>query len=320
MGFLEKLKSGIKKTSETITKNIEKVLNLDCKIDDEFFEALEEALIMSDVGVVTSQKISRELKKAAKTNKIENTTDLKPEFIRIITQILNTASITQILNTASQNSKPVFNNNLSKPNKVLLVVGVNGVGKTTTIGKLAYNLKNAGQRVIIAAADTFRDAAVAQLEVWADRAGVFLVKNESTSDPSAVIYEAIKLAKTSECDVLICDTAGRLHNKKNLMAQLEKMKRIIDRFCPQTEVEILLVLDATTGQNAVAQAQEFKNIMEITGIILTKLDGTAKGGMVLSICDELGVPIKYVGLGEGISDLEPFEPEKFAQALFDFDV
>ncbi len=311
MGFLEKLKSGIKKTSETITKNIEKVLNLDCKIDDEFFEAIEEALIMSDVGVITSQKISRELKKAAKTNKIENTTDLKPEFIKIITQILN---------TASQNSKPVFNNNLSKPNKVILVVGVNGVGKTTTIGKLAYNLKNAGQRVIVAAADTFRDAAVAQLEVWADRAGVFLVKNESTSDPSAVIYEAIKLAKTSECDVLICDTAGRLHNKKNLMAQLEKMKRIIDRFCPQTEVEILLVLDATTGQNAVVQAQEFKNVMEITGIILTKLDGTAKGGMVLSICDELGVPIKYVGLGEGISDLEPFEPEKFAQALFDFDV
>ena len=311
MGFLEKLKSGIKKTSETITKNIEKVLNLDCKIDDEFFEALEEALIMSDVGVVTSQKISKELKKAAKSNKIENSTDLKPEFIRIITQILN---------TASQNSQPVFNNNLSKPNKVILVVGVNGVGKTTTIGKLAYNLKNAGQRVIVAAADTFRDAAVAQLEVWADRAGVFLVKNESTSDPSAVIYEAIKLAKTSECNVLICDTAGRLHNKKNLMAQLEKMKRIIDRFCPQTEVEILLVLDATTGQNAVAQAKEFKNVMEITGIILTKLDGTAKGGMVLSICDELGVPIKYVGLGEGISDLEPFEPEKFAQALFDFDV
>ncbi|MBQ3876537.1 MAG: signal recognition particle-docking protein FtsY [Oscillospiraceae bacterium] len=311
MGFLEKLKSGIKKTSETITKNIEKVLNLDCKIDDEFFEALEEALIMSDVGVVTSQKISKELKKAAKSNKIENSTDLKPEFIRIITQILN---------TASQNSQPVFNNNLSKPNKVILVVGVNGVGKTTTIGKLAYNLKNAGQRVIVAAADTFRDAAVAQLEVWADRAGVFLVKNESTSDPSAVIYEAIKLAKTSECNVLICDTAGRLHNKKNLMAQLEKMKRIIDRFCPQTEVEILLVLDATTGQNAVAQAQEFKNVMEITGIILTKLDGTAKGGMVLSICDELGVPIKYVGLGEEISDLEPFEPEKFAQALFDFDV
>lgn len=311
MGFLEKLKSGIKKTSETITKNIEKVLNLGCKIDDEFFDAIEEALIMSDVGVVTSQKISRELKKAAKTNKIENTADLKPEFIRIITQILN---------TASQAPKPVFNNNLSKPNKVLLVVGVNGVGKTTTIGKLAYNLKNAGQRVIVAAADTFRDAAVAQLEVWADRAGVFLVKNESTSDPSAVIYEAIKLAKTSECDALICDTAGRLHNKKNLMAQLEKMKRIIDRFCPQTEVEILLVLDATTGQNVVAQAQEFKNVMEITGIILTKLDGTAKGGMVLSICDELGVPIKYVGLGEGISDLEPFEPEKFAQALFDFDV
>lgn len=311
MGFLEKLKSGIKKTSETITKNIEKVLNLDCKIDDKFFEALEEALIMSDVGVVTSQKISKELKKAAKSNKIENSTDLKPEFIRIITQILN---------TASQNSQPVFNNNLSKPNKVILVVGVNGVGKTTTIGKLAYNLKNAGQRVIVAAADTFRDAAVAQLEVWADRAGVFLVKNESTSDPSAVIYEAIKLAKTSECNVLICDTAGRLHNKKNLMAQLEKMKRIIDRFCPQTEVEILLVLDATTGQNAVAQAQEFKNVMEITGIILTKLDGTAKGGMVLSICDELGVPIKYVGLGEEISDLEPFEPEKFAQALFDFDV
>lgn len=311
MGFLEKLKSGIKKTSETITKNIEKVLNLDCKIDDEFFEALEEALIMSDVGVVTSQKISKELKKAAKSNKIENSTDLKPEFIRIITQILN---------TASQNSQPVFNNNLNKPNKVILVVGVNGVGKTTTIGKLAYNLKNAGQRVIVAAADTFRDAAVAQLEVWADRAGVFLVKNESTSDPSAVIYEAIKLAKTSECDVLICDTAGRLHNKKNLMAQLGKMKRIIDRFCLQTEVEILLVLDATTGQNAVAQAQEFKNVMEITGIILTKLDGTAKGGMVLSICDELGVPIKYVGLGEEISDLEPFEPEKFAQALFDFDV
>ena len=311
MGFLEKLKSGIKKTSETITKNIEKVLNLDCKIDYEFFEALEEALIMSDVGVVTSQKISKELKKAAKSNKIENSTDLKPEFIRIITQILN---------TASQNSQPVFNNNLSKPNKVILVVGVNGVGKTTTIGKLAYNLKNAGQRVIVAAADTFRDAAVAQLEVWADRAGVFLVKNESTSDPSAVIYEAIKLAKTSECNVLICDTAGRLHDKKNLMAQLEKMKRMIDRFCPQTEVEILLVLDATTGQNAVAQAQEFKNVMEITGIILTKLDGTAKGGMVLSICDELGVPIKYVGLGEEISDLEPFEPEKFAQALFDFDV
>ena len=311
MGLLEKLKNGIKKTSETITKNIEKVLNLDCKIDDEFFEALEEALIISDVGVITSHKFSKELKKAAKTNKIENTADLKPEFIRIITQILN---------TDSQDSDSVFNDSLSKPDKVILVVGVNGVGKTTTIGKLAYSLKNNGQRVIVAAADTFRDAAVAQLEVWADRAGVFLVKNESTSDPSAVVYEAIKLAKASEYDVLICDTAGRLHNKKNLMAQLDKMKRIIDKFCPQTVVEILLVLDATTGQNAVAQAQEFKNVMEITGIILTKLDGTAKGGMVLSICDELGVPIKYVGLGEGISDLEPFEPEKFAQALFDFDV
>ena len=311
MGLLEKLKNGIKKTSETITKNIEKVLNLDCKIDDEFFEALEEALIISDVGVITSQKISKELKKAAKTNKIENTADLKPEFVKIITQILN---------TDSQDDELGFNDSLSKPNKVILVVGVNGVGKTTTIGKLAYSLKNNGQRVIVAAADTFRDAAVAQLEVWADRAGVFLVKNESTSDPSAVVYEAIKLAKASEYDVLICDTAGRLHNKKNLMAQLEKMKRIIDKFCPQTEVEILLVLDATTGQNAVAQAQEFKNVMEITGIILTKLDGTAKGGMVLSICDELEVPIKYVGLGEGISDLEPFEPEKFAQALFDFDV
>ena len=310
MGFLEKLKSGIKKTSETITKNIEKVLNLGCKIDDEFFETLEEALIISDVGVVTSQKISKELKKAAKTNKIENTADLKPEFVKIITQILS---------TDSQDSDPVFNDSLGKPNKVILVVGINGVGKTTTIGKLAYSLKNNGRRVIIAAADTFRDAAVAQLEVWADRAGVFLVKNESTSDPSAVVYEAIKLVKASEYDVLICDTAGRLHNKKNLMAQLEKMKRIIDKFCPQTEVEILLVLDATTGQNAVAQAQEFRNVMEITGIILTKLDGTAKGGMVLSICDELEVPIKYVGLGEGISDLEPFEPEKFAQALFNFD-
>ncbi|MGN1039297.1 MAG: signal recognition particle-docking protein FtsY [Oscillospiraceae bacterium] len=310
MGFLEKLKSGIKKTSETITKNIEKVLNLGCKIDDEFFETLEEALIISDVGVVTSQKISKELKKAAKVNKIENTADLKPEFIKIIAQILN---------TDSQDDEPIFNDSLGKPNKVILVVGVNGVGKTTTIGKLAYSLKNNGRRVIIAAADTFRDAAVAQLEVWAELAGVFLVKNESTSDPSAVVYEAIKLAKASEYDVLICDTAGRLHNKKNLMAQLEKMKRIIDKFCPQTEVEILLVLDATTGQNAVAQAQEFKNVMEVTGIILTKLDGTAKGGMVLSICDELGVPIKYVGLGEGISDLEPFESEKFARALFDFD-
>lgn len=310
MGLLEKLKNGIKKTSETITKNIEKVLNLGCKIDDEFFETLEEALIISDVGVVTSQKISKELKKAAKVNKIENTADLKPEFIRIITQILN---------TASQDDEPIFNDSLGKPNKVILVVGVNGVGKTTTIGKLAYSLKNNGRRVIIAAADTFRDAAVAQLEVWAELAGVFLVKNESTIDPSAVVYEAIKLAKASAYDVLICDTAGRLHNKKNLMAQLEKMKRIIDKFCPQTEVEILLVLDATTGQNAVAQAQEFKNVMEVTGIILTKLDGTAKGGMVLSICDELKVPIKYVGLGEGISDLEPFEPEKFAQALFNFD-
>ncbi len=310
MGLLEKLKSSIKKTSETITKNIEKVLNLGCKIDDEFFEALEEALIISDVGVVTSQKISKELKKAAKVNKIENTADLKPEFIKIVTQILN---------TAPQNAEQVFNDNLNKPNKVILVVGVNGVGKTTTIGKLAYNLKNNGQRVIVAAADTFRDAAVAQLEAWTELAGAFLVKNENTSDPNAVVYEAIKLAKASEYDVLICDTAGRLHNKKNLMAQLEKMKRIINKFCPQTEVEVLLVLDATTGQNAVAQAQEFKNIMEITGIILTKLDGTAKGGMVLSICDELKVPIKYVGLGEGIADLELFEPEKFAQALFNFD-
>lgn len=310
MGLLEKFKSSIKKTSETITKNIEKILNLGCKIDDEFFEALEEALIISDVGAFTSQKISKELKKAAKVNKIENTADFKPEFIKIVTQILN---------TAPQNAELVFNDSLNKPNKVILVVGVNGVGKTTTIGKLAYNFKNNGQRVIVAAADTFRDAAVAQLEAWAELAGVFLVKNENTSDPSAVVYEAIKLAKASEYDVLICDTAGRLHNKKNLMAQLEKMKRIINKFCPQTEVEILLVLDATTGQNAVVQAQEFKNIMEITGIILTKLDGTAKGGMVLSICDELKVPIKYVGLGEGITDLELFEPEKFAQALFNFD-
>lgn len=311
MKLFEKLKSGIKKTKETIFKNIETIFNSSCKIDDEFFNKLEEALIISDVGINVSEKICEKLKKEAKKLKIDNTLELKSEFVKIISEMLVT-NHSQI----KQNTEII---SMAYPKRVILVVGVNGVGKTTTVGKLAHKFKKEGKSVIIAAADTFRDAAVAQLDILAKKADVLIVKNESTTDPSAVIYDALKTAESQKIDILLCDTAGRLHNKNNLMAQLEKIERITNKFCTKLKTEILLVLDATIGQNAIMQAKEFKNFVNVSGIILTKLDGTAKGGAIISVEEELHIPIEYVGLGEKISDLEEFDSQKFAQALFDFD-
>lgn len=300
MGLFSKIKEGLKKTRDTIVGQIDSMLKSFKKIDDELFEELEELLIMGDVGMVTAEKICDELKTRVKKQNITDPAAIHDLLADIIAEMLEGG---QELNISTQPS-------------VILMIGVNGVGKTTTIGKMAANFIHDGKKVIVAAADTFRAAAIEQLQVWADRSGADIVKQKEGSDPAAVVFDAISAAKARKADIILCDTAGRLHNKKNLMAELEKINRIIDRELPDADKEVLLVLDATTGQNAVNQAREFKNAAGITGIVLTKLDGTARGGVVLAIHEELGIPVKYIGVGEQLDDLQPFDPQAFAKALF----
>lgn len=300
MGIFDKIKSGLKNTRNNIFNQIDSMLKSFTKIDEELFLELEELLIMGDVGVDTSKIITQKLRERVKK---EGTKD-PAEIYNLLSDV--------IYDMLSGN----IDLNIKTKPSVILVIGVNGVGKTTTIGKLAYNLKNSGKKVILAAADTFRAAAIDQLNIWAQRADCDIVKQNEGSDPAAVVFDAISAAKARNMDVIICDTAGRLHNKKNLMSELEKINRIIDRELPDADKEILLVLDATTGQNAVNQAKEFKNAANITGIVLTKLDGTAKGGVVLSIKNELEIPVKLIGVGEQIDDLQPFDAKLFSQALF----
>lgn len=301
MGLFSKIKEGLKKTRNAVVGQIDSMLKSFKKIDEELFEELEELLVMGDVGVPTASKICDELRERVKKEGIKD-----PEEISKLLR-----ETTAALLRGNQELKIT-----TKPS-IILVIGVNGVGKTTTIGKLAHDLKSKGKRVILAAADTFRAAAIDQLQVWAERSGVDIIKQNEGSDPAAVVYDAISSAKARGADVIICDTAGRLHNKKHLMDELAKINRIIDRELPDADKEVLLVLDATTGQNAVNQAVEFKKATGITGIVLTKLDGTAKGGVVLAIRDGLGIPVKYIGVGEQIDDLQPFDPDDFASALFD---
>ena len=301
MGFFEKLKNGLKNTKDALASKITGVINSFTKIDEDFFEELEETLILSDIGAATSANICEALRKEVKATGTTDPNEVKGLLKKIIAEILEGD------NSLNLDTKPT----------VILVIGVNGAGKTTTIGKLAYNLKNSGKRVVVAAADTFRAAAIEQLEVWTDRAGVDIIKHAEGSDPAAVVFDAIKAGMARDADVIICDTAGRLHNKKNLMDELKKIARIVNNNAPDSRVETLLVLDATTGQNAVNQARLFKETADITGIVLTKLDGTAKGGIIIPIKEELGIPVKLVGVGEKIDDLQPFIPQDYVEALFE---
>ena len=300
-GLFTKLKNGLKKTKDGFVSKIELLINSFTKIDEDFFDELEETLILSDIGAETSMDICDRLRAEVKRTGATDPAVIKELLRGIIAQMLTGE------NELRLETKP----------SVVMVIGVNGAGKTTTIGKLAANLKRSGKRVIVAAADTFRAAAIDQLNVWTDRAGVEIVKHSEGSDPAAVIFDAINAAKARGADVVLCDTAGRLHNKKNLMEELRKIARVISRELPEASVETLLVLDATTGQNAVNQARLFSETAEISGIVLTKLDGTAKGGIIIAIKNELGIPVKLVGVGEKIDDLQPFIPEDYVKALFE---
>ncbi len=300
MGFFNKIKEGLKKTRDAVVGQIDSMLKSFTKIDDELFEELEELLVMGDVGVPTAEKICAELKDKVKKQGIKNPAEIHSLLEETVSDMLKGGEELDISTSPS----------------IILVIGVNGVGKTTTIGKLANNLTKQGKKVILAAGDTFRAAAIEQLEIWADRSNCEIIKQNEGSDPAAVIFDAISAAKARNADVIICDTAGRLHNKKHLMDELAKINRIIDRELPDAAKEKLLVLDATTGQNAVNQAEQFRLATGITGIVLTKLDGTAKGGVVLAIKDGLGIPVKYIGVGEQIDDLQPFDADGFAKALF----
>lgn len=300
MGLFNKLKNSLSKTRDSINDKFNTVIKSFRKIDDDLFDELEEALITADLGVNTSMDIIERLREAAEEKTLRDSGELRGELNRIMAEIL----------TEGDNSVELYGTPA-----VIMVIGVNGVGKTTSIGKLANMYKNQGKSVLIAAADTFRAAAIEQLEVWADRAGVGIIKQQEGSDPAAVIFDAVNAAKARGIDVLLCDTAGRLHNKKNLMAELKKIYRILDRELPESSKEVLLVLDATTGQNAVQQAEQFKEAADITGIILTKLDGTAKGGIVLAIKNDYNIPVKFIGVGEKIDDIEPFDPREFVDAI-----
>lgn len=299
MGFFSKIAEGLKKTKNSLSSALDGMLSVFTKIDDELFEELEEILIMSDISVSTAERICTELRAKVKAARTENPEDIKGMLREIITGML----------ADGQNIKTD-----TKPS-IIVMIGVNGAGKTTTIGKMALRYKKEGKSVILGAADTFRAAAIEQLEVWSERAGVPMIKQKEGSDPAAVVFDTISAAKARGCDLIICDTAGRLHNKKGLMDELNKISRIIDRELPDADRETLLVIDATTGQNAMNQAKKFAAAAGITGIVLTKLDGTAKGGMVLSIKEELGIPVKMVGVGEGIDDLIPFSAEEFADGI-----
>ena len=302
MGFFEKLKQGLSKTKTSFDEKINNVFSGFRKVDEELLEELEEALIMSDVGTQTTLNIIEKLRTRIKKENIQDEQEVKKALKEVIKEILDKEDTSLKLET-----KPA----------VILVVGVNGVGKTTSIGKIANNLRKNGKKVVVAAADTFRAAAVEQLEIWANRAGVDIVKKEEGTDPASVVYDAIKVAKQKDADVLICDTAGRLHNKKYLMDELVKIKKVIDKEMPDTSKEVLMVLDATTGQNAISQVKAFKETVDITGIVLTKLDGTAKGGVVIGIVEENDMPIKFIGVGEQIDDMERFNSSDFVDALID---
>lgn len=300
MGLFSKINLGLKKTRDSFMGAVKGVLNGFTKIDEELFEELEETLITADIGMATAMHITDQLRAKIKELGITDPNDIYDELYKIVSKIVG-------------KGEPL---NLTTKPSVILVIGVNGVGKTTTIGKMARLLKDQGKKVILGAADTFRAAAIDQLGIWAERAGVDMIKSVEGSDPAAVVFDTIAAAKARGSDVIICDTAGRLHNKKNLMDELSKIYRVIKRELPDSELESLLVLDAATGQNAVNQAREFKSAADITGIVLTKLDGTARGGIVLAIHDELSIPVKFVGVGEGIDDLQPFDSESFARSLF----
>ena len=299
--IFDKLKKGLTKTRDGLTDKINEALKIAITIDDDLYEELEEILIMSDIGMETTMEIIDRLKAKIRKEKINDTEEVMPALKTVIKEIMLEGETST---KEERNQK-----------KVILVIGVNGVGKTTSIGKLAAKNKAEGKKVLLAAADTFRAAAIDQLDVWSNRAGVDIVKHGEGSDPAAVVFDAIQAAKSRKVDLLICDTAGRLHNKKNLMNELEKINRIIDREFGEDNKETLLVLDGTTGQNAVIQAKQFMEACPIDGIILTKLDGTAKGGVVISIKQTLNIPVRYIGVGEGIDDLQEFDAESFAEAL-----
>ena len=300
MGFFDKLKQGLSKTKNSFEEKMNNVFSTFRKVDEELLEELEEVLIMSDVGVETSTTIINNLRNRIKKDKIEDAEGVKEALREEIKGIFDSLD-----NSLHLETKP----------SVILVVGVNGVGKTTSIGKMANRLKQDGKQVVVAAADTFRAAAVEQLEIWAKRAGCDLVKREEGVDPASVVFDAIKITKEKNADVLICDTAGRLHNKKYLMDELIKIKKVIDKELPDASKEILMVLDATTGQNAISQVKAFKETVDITGLVLTKLDGTAKGGVVIGIANENKMPVKFIGIGEQIDDMEIFNSDDFVKAL-----
>ncbi len=301
MGLFSKIGQGLKKTRDAMMNSMNSMLRGFTRIDAELFEELEEILVMGDVGTATASRICEQLRQTVKERGITDPMAIRDLLKETVATMLEGG---QELTLATKPS-------------VILVIGVNGVGKTTTIGKMAARLKADGNKVILGAADTFRAAAIEQLEIWAERAGVDIVKHAQGADPAAVVFDTVCAAKARGADVVICDTAGRLHNKKNLMDELAKIGRVIDRELPNADKEILLVVDATTGQNAVNQAREFKQAAGITGIVLTKLDGTARGGVVLAIREDLQVPVKFIGVGEGIDDLQPFDPAQFAQGLFE---
>jgi fused signal recognition particle receptor len=300
-GFFGKLVSGLTKTRDNILGGVDQVISSFTKIDEDFYEELEEALIMADLGVQTTMKIIEDLKAKVKERKIKDTQEVKNLLKEEIEEIMTVED---------------DNYDFIDKKSVVLIIGVNGVGKTTTIGKLAFQYKQLKKKVILAAADTFRAAAIEQLTEWANRAEVEIISQQENADPGAVVYDGVRAAKSRNADLLICDTAGRLHNKKNLMEELKKIFKIINRDYEEAHKEVLLVLDSTTGQNALQQAKQFKEIADITGIILTKLDGTAKGGIAIAIQSELGLPVKYIGVGEGIEDLQKFDANKFTEALF----
>ena len=300
MGFFEKLKAGLSKTKKALFGGIEDLFKRFRRVDEDLFDELEELLITSDVGVETTEELLDDLREKVKEEKIKEPEEIKKILYAELRSMIGEGDGLRL------STKP----------SVILVIGVNGVGKTTSIGKMAAELKSQKKKVIVAAADTFRAAAAEQLAVWCERAGVDLIRQGAGADPAAVVYDAIQAARSRAADVLIVDTAGRLHNKKNLMDELAKINRVIARELPDADRENLLVLDATTGQNAVIQAREFKEAAQITGLILTKLDGTAKGGVILSIRRELDIPVKFVGVGEGIDDMKPFNADEFAEALF----
>jgi fused signal recognition particle receptor len=302
-GFFERLKSGLSKTSKAITDRIDLLLNDYGKIDEELYEELEEILITADIGMETTISLIDNLKKALVERRISDASQVKSVLRDVMVDTLSAHSDNHL--------------NIDQSPAILFVIGVNGAGKTTTIGKIAHKLNLEGKTVMLAAADTFRAAAIDQLKIWGERSGVPVIAHQEGSDPAAVVFDAIQAAKARKTDVLICDTAGRLHNKKNLMNELAKIFRVIERDYPEAQREVLLVLDATTGQNGLQQAKIFKETAQITGIALTKLDGTAKGGVVLSILHEVEIPVKLIGVGEGMNDLQPFDPEKFVNALLD---